>query len=123
MIGTRLLFPLIIIRTSQTRCTRLVICLVSYAAYFYAAQAADESILGLCSDDENQLLAAADTQGVVSIWDISNLGIELNDKSKEVRQRFIHNLILELDDVIEQCFWQPSIEVLLPNANFIGPLF
>ena len=88
MIGTRLLFPLVIIRDAPDA-KILVICLVSCAAYFYAAQAADESILGLCSDDENQLLAAADTQGVVSLWDISNLGIELNDKTKEVWQRFI----------------------------------
>lgn len=64
------------------------------AAYFYAAQAADESILGLCSDDENQLLAAADTQGIVSLWDISNLGVDLNDKDKGKEVQSAHSITI-----------------------------
>ncbi|KAK3091715.1 hypothetical protein FSP39_022107 [Pinctada imbricata] len=40
--------------------------------YFYVPDTKDESVLGLCSDSENQELYTGDTQGQIQVWDISN---------------------------------------------------
>ena len=46
----------------------LVVCVC--AGYFYAAEQADESVLGLCTNSNNSLLVTGDTTGQIRVWDI-----------------------------------------------------
>ncbi len=44
----------------------------------------DESILGICSDENNNTLAVADTKGFISIWEIGSYLFDIRDKSLQV---------------------------------------
>ncbi|MBN3313526.1 WDR49 protein, partial [Atractosteus spatula] len=48
---------------------------------FYAPKRTDESVLGLCTDQENMLLMSGDTAGFIQVWDISEFGLQPGDKA------------------------------------------
>ena len=41
-----------------------------FLGYFYAPDAPDESVLGMCTNANNSLLVTGDTQGFIKVWDI-----------------------------------------------------
>nr|XP_015211450.1 PREDICTED: WD repeat-containing protein on Y chromosome-like isoform X2 [Lepisosteus oculatus] len=48
---------------------------------FYAPKRTDESVLGLCTDQENSLLMSGDTAGFIQVWDISEFRLQPGDKA------------------------------------------
>ncbi|KAL5017844.1 hypothetical protein ScPMuIL_003566 [Solemya velum] len=48
---------------------------------FYVPELADESVLGVCTGPDNNMLVTGDTQGIVQVWKISDYCV----KSQEVR--------------------------------------
>ncbi|XP_076443223.1 cilia- and flagella-associated protein 337-like isoform X3 [Babylonia areolata] len=48
--------------------------------YFYAPDAADESVLAMCSKPNNSLLVTGDTQGVIKVWSIVDYCVTPQDR-------------------------------------------
>ncbi|XP_013420475.1 WD repeat-containing protein on Y chromosome isoform X3 [Lingula anatina] len=47
---------------------------------FYASDFPDESVLGMCSDPDSSILVTGDTQGHVSVWDISEYCLKAEER-------------------------------------------
>ncbi|XP_064423730.1 WD repeat-containing protein 49-like [Latimeria chalumnae] len=47
---------------------------------FYAPRKANESILGVSTNQTNSVLVSGDTAGFIQVWDISEYGLHLNEK-------------------------------------------
>ena len=61
--------------------SRCYIRLILYSTgVFYAASVADESVLGVTSDEDNTQLITGDTKGHVSVWDIQDHCIVPSEK-------------------------------------------
>lgn len=50
--------------------------------YFYAPDQPDESILGMCTNQNNSLLVTGDTTGHIKVWDILSYCIRFQDKGR-----------------------------------------
>lgn len=50
--------------------------------YFYAPDQTDESVLGMCTNNNNSLLVTGDTQGNIRVWDIMEFCIRFQEKGR-----------------------------------------
>ncbi|KAL4240997.1 hypothetical protein ACF0H5_001776 [Mactra antiquata] len=50
--------------------------------YFYAPDTADESVLGMCTNNNNSLLVTGDTQGNIKVWDIMTYCIKFQERGR-----------------------------------------
>ena len=53
---------------------------IHITAYFYAPDAADESVLGVCSSSDDGMLITGDTQGYVYVWQIDDYAMRAHSK-------------------------------------------
>ena len=55
------------------------------SGYFYAPDAPDESVLGMCTNSNNSLLVTGDTQGYIKVWDIMSHCVKSQDDGVSTR--------------------------------------
>ncbi|XP_061089122.1 WD repeat-containing protein 49 [Conger conger] len=77
---------------------------------FYAPEKADVCVLGLSSDQENQLLVSGDTAGSVQVWDISQFALEAGDQPSLDRPPLLHSWRAHVSTVV-------SVELLVHSEQ------
>ena len=51
-----------------------------FLGYFYVPDTKDESVLAMCSDEDNTLLVTGDTKGVVKVWAIQDYCVKPGER-------------------------------------------
>eukprot|EP00058_Branchiostoma_floridae_P018136 XP_002603625.1 hypothetical protein BRAFLDRAFT_126931 [Branchiostoma floridae] len=58
-----------------------------HMGYFYAPDIEEESVLGLASSPDNNVLVTGDTMGYIAVWDITEYCVKMRDNMRRVKSR------------------------------------
>ncbi|KAI8506660.1 hypothetical protein Bbelb_160870 [Branchiostoma belcheri] len=58
-----------------------------HMGYFYAPDTEDESVLGLATSPDNNVLVTGDTMGYISVWDITDYCVKMSHNLRRVKYR------------------------------------
>ncbi|CAH1274614.1 EFCAB8 [Branchiostoma lanceolatum] len=58
-----------------------------HMGYFYAPDTEEESVLGLATSPDNNVLVTGDTMGYIAVWDITDYCVKMTDNLRRVKSR------------------------------------